>query len=82
MGYWNADHEWFFRCRWFLPSTHKAYNQFASLWRFKPVTHTFADGSMAHWMGNKAAKQIIVYLHGEFGLCVKPFPGSKLTYVC
>lgn len=64
-GWWKADQGLSPRCRWFLPSTHKAYNQFAKLWRFKAVTHTFPDGSMGHWMGNKAAKQIIVYLHGE-----------------
>jgi hypothetical protein len=80
-GCWKTDQESIACCRWFLPSTHKAYNQFASLWRFKPVTHTFPDGSMGHWMGNKAAKQIIVYLHGECNVRAWTLVGIRLTFL-
>jgi hypothetical protein len=46
------------------PGTTDVYLQFAKEKGFTPDSITLRSGTQAHWIGNKNAEKIIVYLHG------------------
>ena len=46
------------------PSTTPTYLKYAKDNKFAPESITLPSGTQAHWIGNKNAKQIIIYFHG------------------
>ncbi|KAI1967634.1 hypothetical protein LOZ53_003631 [Ophidiomyces ophidiicola] len=46
------------------PATSSVYKDFAKANAFTPQTVDLVDGSQGHWIGNKDAKNVVVYFHG------------------
>jgi hypothetical protein len=46
------------------PNTTPTYIKFAKENGFVPQSITLPSGAQAHWIGNKSAKQVVIYYHG------------------
>ncbi|KAK2801410.1 hypothetical protein FQN51_005304 [Onygenales sp. PD_10] len=46
------------------PSTDKTYEAFAKSKGFSPETIKLEHGGLGHWIGNKDAKNVLIYFHG------------------
>ena len=58
---WGGD---CLNCRWLNPSTTATYEIFAKQKRFTPETVQLANEAEGSWIGNKDAKNVLVYFHG------------------
>lgn len=47
-----------------LGYTDHVYLRFAKSENFKPDTVALKEGGLGHWIGNKNAKNVIIYFHG------------------
>ncbi|KAK8918010.1 putative carboxylesterase 6 [Metarhizium anisopliae] len=55
--------------QWALPSTEQVYEQYARAAGFKPQTVSLGHGAKGHWVGDKHAKNVLIWYHGGgFGM--------------
>ena len=50
--------------RYLDPPTNVVYETFAKSKGFTPQTVTLDHGALGHWIGNKDAKNVLLYYHG------------------
>ncbi|KDQ60393.1 hypothetical protein JAAARDRAFT_126265, partial [Jaapia argillacea MUCL 33604] len=65
--------------QYMLPSTDYAYTTWCKSNYIKPRTEVLADGTKAHWLGDKDSKNVLVYFHG--GGYVIPADGIYFKYL-
>ncbi|KAF2264859.1 alpha/beta-hydrolase [Lojkania enalia] len=63
--------------RYMSPMTTPTYLKFAKDNGFAPESSTLPSGTLAHWLGNKNAKNVILYYHGG-GFVVPLSPGHLM----
>lgn len=57
------------------PLTDVVYGQYARGARIKPVTVNLGSGAQGHWIGNKDAKNVLIWYHGEY----YPYPPGHVV---
>ncbi|KAK2590978.1 hypothetical protein QQS21_011337 [Conoideocrella luteorostrata] len=50
--------------QWALPTTDQVYEQYARSARLKPQTIELGNGAKGHWVGDKNAKNVLIWYHG------------------
>lgn len=60
--------------QWALPNTDEVYEQYARTRRIKPETVDLGKGAKGHWVGDKNAKNVLIWYHGKPTCLLGPNP--------
>lgn len=52
--------------QWALPTTDEVYEQYARTAGIKPQTVDLGNGAKGHWVGDKNAKNVLIWYHGKY----------------
>ncbi len=51
--------------RYAFPSTAKVYAAYCKSKKIEPVSVSMPNGTQAHWVGSKNARNVLIYYHGK-----------------
>lgn len=60
----SKDYTMLIAVRWLSPTTNEVYQQYTRQHDIIPQSVELAHGSKGHWIGNKQAKNVLVWYHG------------------
>lgn len=52
--------------RFISPPTNKMYLRYARSAHFKPESVPLGNGAQGHWIGDKNAKNVLIWYHGQY----------------